>query len=180
MATIISGRFEQQDAVQQALADLQNAGFPASSLSTFYVNPPGQHDQYIVGGDRDESPGAEHSDRGAAAGAGIGGIAGAAAGAVTTPVTGPAGVLGGTALGAYVGSLVGSMTSTDAAEEMPPVRKSGMLVAVALLNGKAEADAIDVLRAAGASCMERAEGQIIDGQWTDFDPLSTPVFIQNA
>jgi len=177
MTTIISGRFEQQDAVQQALADLQNAGFPATNLSAFYVNPPGQHDQYLVGGDRDESPGAERSDAGAAAGTAIGGVAGATAGAVTTPITGPAGVLGGTMLGAYVGSLVGSMVGTDDAEDIPPVRKAGMLVAAAISDGVAEADAIDVLRDAGATCLERADGQIINGMWTDFDPLSTPVFV---
>jgi hypothetical protein len=177
MTTIISGRFEQQDAVQQALTDLQQAGFPAASLSAFYVNPPGQHDQYIVGGDRDKSPGATDSDTGAAAGTGIGGVAGAAAGAVTTPVTGPAGVLGGTMLGAYIGSLIGSMASTDDAADMPPVRKAGMLVAAAIADGVTEQDAIDVLRGAGASCMERTEGQIVNGEWADFDPLSTPVFI---
>lgn len=177
MTTIISGRFEQQDSVQQAVANLQNAGFSPSTISTFYVNPAGQHDQYLVGGDRDESPGAEHSDTGAAAGGGIGGVAGAAAGAATTPITGPAGVLGGAALGAYVGSLIGSMAGTDDAGDIPPVRAAGMLVAVAITGDPGEQDAIEVLRAVGATAMERADGQIIDGQWVDFDPLSSPTFI---
>lgn len=177
MTTIISGRFEQQDAAQQAVSSLHNAGFPTAGISTFFVNPAGQHDQFLVGGDQDESPGAKNSDTGAAAGTGIGGVAGAAAGAITTPITGPAGVLGGAALGAYVGSLVGSMAGTDNAEDMPIVRAAGMLVAVAVTADPSEQDAIDVLRAVGATAMERAEGQIIDGQWVDFDPLSSPVFV---
>lgn len=177
MTTIISGRFEQQTAAQQAVASLQNAGFPGPGISTFFVNPAGQHDRFMVGGDQDESPGAKDSDRGAAAGTGIGGVAGAAAGVLTTPLTGPAGALGGAALGAYVGSLIGSMAGTDDADEMPPVRAAGMLVAVAVGDAANQQDAIDALRAAGATAMERAEGQIIDSQWVDFDPLSSPVFI---
>lgn len=177
MTTIISGRFEQQSAAQQAVASLANAGFPSAGISTFFVNPAGQHDQFLVGGDQDESPGAKDSDTGAAAGAGVGGVAGAAAGAITTPITGPAGVLGGAALGAYVGSLVGSMASTDDADQMPPVRAAGMLVAVAVGDNPTEQDAIDVLRALGATAMERADGRIVDSQWMDFDPLSSPIFI---
>src|SRR5690606_36735755 len=57
MATIIAGRFAQQEEVQHAIAALQQAGAPAAQITSFYVNPQGQHDLYPVGGDRDESPG---------------------------------------------------------------------------------------------------------------------------
>ena len=64
MTVIIAGRFEQQDEVQEAISALQRAGAPPSQISSFYVNPPGQHDMFPIGGDRDESPGAEDSDKG--------------------------------------------------------------------------------------------------------------------
>lgn len=169
MTTIIAGRFGQQCAVQRALTTLQSAGFPPAQTTSFYVNPAGQHDQYRVGGDRDESPRAEHSDRGSAIGSG--------AGAAAIPLTRPVGMTIGALLGAYIGSLVGRMAQTDNAKDMPAVRKSGMLVAVAAINAEEEQRAIDTLRALGASDMERADGQIVDGDWTDFDPLSSPQFV---
>jgi hypothetical protein len=169
MATIIAGRFEQQAQVQDVIGALQNAGFPEDQISSFYVNPPGQHDTYQIGGDRDKSPGAEDSSKGAA----TGGAVGAAIGIATTPVTGPA----GPALGAYVGSLIGTLSQMDEAEESPPVRQSGMLVAVSVPDGQHEAHATDVLRALGAHDLERADGTIENGDWIDFNPVSTPTLL---
>jgi hypothetical protein len=177
MATIIAGRFLQQDEVQQAIVAVENAGFVSGRISSFYVNPPGQHDMYPVGGDRDESPGAEDSDKGSAAGIGAGGAVGAAVGAVAMPVMGPVGAITGALVGAHLGSLVGSLSQTEDAENIPDVRHSGMLVAVAVNNPEEEQRAIDALLAAGGNDLERATGQIVDGDWTDFDPLSTPQFI---
>lgn len=180
MATIIAGRFAQQDAVQDAIAALQQAGAPPAQVTSFYVNPPGQHDQYPVGGDRDESPGAEDVDKGSAAGMGVGGAAGAAAGAATAPVTGPLGAIAGGLVGAHIGSLIGSLSQTDEDHEIPPVRQSGMLVAVSVSDATEEQRAIDTLRRAGGTCLERAQGQIVDGDWIDFDPLSSPDFVSDA
>lgn len=177
MATIIAGRFLQQDEVQQAIIAVQSAGFVSGRLSSFYVNPPGQHDMYPVGGDRDESPGAEDSDKGSAAGMGAGGAVGAAVGAVATPVMGPVGAITGALVGAHVGSLMGSLSQTDDAEDIPVARRSGMLVAVAVDNPEEEQRAIDALLAAGGNDLERATGQIMDGDWIDFDPLSSPQFV---
>ena len=50
MTTIISGNFQQQDQAQQAMAELQRAGFAIDQTTTFFVNPPGQHDRFPVGG----------------------------------------------------------------------------------------------------------------------------------
>jgi hypothetical protein len=177
MATIIAGRFLQQDEVQQAIVALESAGFFSERISSFYVNPPGQHDMYPVGGDRDESPGAEDSDKGSAAGMGAGGAVGAAVGAAATPVMGPVGAITGALVGAHLGSLMGSLSQTDDAEDIPTARHSGMLVAVAVNNPEEEQHAIDALLAAGGNDLERATGQIIDGDWTDFDPLSSPQFV---
>lgn len=173
MTTIIAGRFSQQDEVQQALAALQQAGGQAGQISSFYVNPAGQHDLYLIGGDRDESPGSQDSDKGMAVGLGAGGVIGGAAGMAA----GPLGAITGALVGAHVGSLVGSLSQTDEAEDSPPLRKSGMLVAVSIFGADQERHAIDALRAAGATCIERAQGQIINGDWVDFDPLSTPHFV---
>jgi len=177
MATIIAGRFDQQDEVQEAIIAVQSAGFMPDRVSSFYVNPPGQHDTYPVGGDRDESPGAEDSDKGSGAGMGAGGAVGAAVGAIATPVMGPVAAVTGALVGAHMGSLVGAMSQTEDAADIPDPRHSGMLVAVAVNNAEEERLAIDTLRAAGGSQLERSSGIIVDGDWTDFDPLSTPQFV---
>ena len=56
------------------------------------------------------------------------------------------------------------------------VGQAGMLVAVAVADGE-EARAIDVLRRQGAEKIERAEGNIEQGDWKDFNPLSVPQFV---
>jgi hypothetical protein len=49
-----------------------------------------------------------------------------------------------------------------------------MLVAVAFDDPNLESQAVDVLRKLGAHHIERARGNIVDGDWADFDPNSTP------
>ncbi len=173
MTTIIAGRVEQQSQVRDVIGALVKAGFPQDQISSFYVNPPGQHDIYPIGGDRDISPGAEHSVRGAAAG----GAVGAAIGIAATPLVGPLGPIEGGLLGAYLGSLAGTLSQTDEAEETPPLRQAGMLVAVSVPDDAHERRAVQVLRALGAHDLERIEGTITDGDWDDFDPLSSPALL---
>ncbi|MFC7298190.1 hypothetical protein [Herminiimonas aquatilis] len=173
MTVIIAGRFAQQDQVQEAIVALQRAGAPSDQITSFYVNPPGQHDLYPIGGDRDESPGAEDSDKGTAAGLGAGGVIGGAAGAAA----GPLGAITGALVGAHIGSLMGSLSGTDENKDIPPLRQAGMLVAVTATSEEEEEKAIATLRAVGATCLERAQGQIVNGDWTDFDPLSSPQFV---
>lgn len=173
MTVIIAGRFAQQDQVQEAIVALQRAGAPSDQITSFYVNPPGQHDLYPIGGDRNESPGAEDSDKGTAAGLGAGGVIGGAAGAAA----GALGAITGALVGAHIGSLIGSLSVTDENKDIPPLRQAGMLVAVTATSEEEEEKAIATLRAAGATCLERAQGQIVNGEWTDFDPLSSPQFV---
>jgi hypothetical protein len=173
MTTIIAGRLEQQSQVQEAIDALRDAGFAENQISSFYVNPAGQHDQYALGGDHDKSTGAKHSDRGIAGG----GAVGAAVGVATTPFLGPAGAAAGALVGAHIGSLVGSMSQMDEAEQSLAVRRSGMFIAVCVPEHEDERHAVDVLRSVGAQDLERADGNIIDGDWNDFDPTSTPAFL---
>lgn len=183
MRTIIAGCFEQQEPAQHAIEELQQAGFAAEYISSFYVNPAGQHAAYPIGGDHDKSPGAEGSTKGTLAGAATGGTVGAAVGATTMPVTGPIGPAVGAMLGAHVGSLVGSLSQMKddgegpAHDETPPLRLAGVYVAVALPDSGMEQQAIDVLRQSGAGSVERAQGTIENGNWTDFDPAIAPEFI---
>lgn len=193
MTTIIAGRFQQQEEVQHAIAALEQAGFARSAISTFYVNPAGQHDAYPIGGDRNDSPGAKETGSGLAAGVATGGAVGAAVGAATAPVTGPLGAIAGGAVGAHLGALVGTLHKLEpdghGEDENPvPVRSAGMLVAVAVgarstsvsvdpresATGADETTAVSTLRLLGATELERAQGTIVDGDWQDFDPVAAP------
>lgn len=184
MSNIIAGRFDQQTMAEQARNEILRAGFPEELVTTFYVNPPGQHDLYRVGGDEDESAGAEHSERGLAKGAAAGGVIGAAIGAATIPVFGPVGPLAGAFVGAHVGDLAGTLNEMkddgQAAEDYGlPYRRAGMMLAVRADNAEQEDRAISLLRSLHAQDIERAQGTIANGDWEDFDPLTPPTLIEH-
>jgi hypothetical protein len=113
-------------------------------------------------------------------GAATGGAIGAAVGTATVPLTGPAGPIVGGLVGAHVGSLFSFSKMKEAGEHeeggRAPVeqRKAGMLVAVAFDDAGDEGRAVDVLRKLGAVQIERARGNIVDGDWADFDPSQPP------
>lgn len=183
MTTIIAGRFEQQSEVEDALEELERAGFGRERISTFFVNPAGQHHLLPIGGDRALSPGAKESGKGILKGA----ATGAAVGAAATSFLGPVGTVTGGLVGAHVGGLVGSMASMkekgetgehgEDAENAAPVRKSGMMVAVACSEEDEERRTINLLRSLGAADIERAQGRIENGDWSDFNPVAPPVLI---
>jgi hypothetical protein len=191
MSQIIAGHFLLQEEIEQAREALIAAGFPYERISAFYVNQPGQHDLYELGGDREKSPGAKETPQGMAAGVSAGGAVGAVVGAATMPLTGPAGPVVGALVGAHVGSLYsfkdmkevgqaeGGKENSSGAESgddnQQRPRKPGMLIAVALVGKAEQPRALDVLRRLGASQIEQAQGTISDGDWTDFDPLSVPL-----
>lgn len=186
MSTIVAGHFQIQDQVEQAKSELMRAGFPEHRISSFYYNPPGQHDMTPIGGDHIVSPGAAESTKGVLEGAATGGAVGAALGMATAVVTGPVGPAVGALLGAHVGSLFSLSKMKDRGEgeeggtgenRFEP-RKAGMLVAVAVEQGDEEGRALDVLRLLGSDHIERASGIIENGDWSDFDPLSLPVLIR--
>lgn len=183
MSTIIAGHFQLQDEVDGARRALLDAGFPDERISKFYLSQPGQHAMTPIGGDNQHSPGAKESPKGLAQGATTGAAVGAVAGAATSPITGPLGPVVGGLLGAHVGSLFSfsKMKEAGEAEEggQAPVenRPAGMLIAVAFDDPGLEQQAVDVLRHLGADHIERARGNIVDGDWADFDPSSAPDII---
>ncbi len=186
MGHIVAGRLQQQDQVQQAIDQLLDAGFAKSKISSFYVNPAGQHDLYAIGGDRDNSPGAKDAETGVVVGAAAGGVIGMAVGVAGIAIAGPAGPVIGTLVGAHVGSLVGSLSEMkergeheDGGENEMAQRKSGMVVAVSTPDANKEGIAISILKALGADQIEYADGTIVDGNWEDFNPLATPVLLGN-
>lgn len=184
MSTIIAGRFQQQASIEEATEELVRAGFARECIASFFVNPPGQHDAYPIGGDHAESAGAHTSRKGVVKGAATGAVVGAAA----TAFLGPVGSVTGALLGAHVGGLMGSLSEMkergetgehgEDADNAMPIRKSGLMLAVSVSDHDNEDHAIHVLRSLGAEDIERAEGTIRDGDWTDFDPISTPALLQ--
>lgn len=169
MSTIIAGEFETREQADGAMEALLAAGVGKDDYCVFAVGPPGQHDQYPIGGDRDESPGATHADGGSAKGAAVGGAVGLAVGAVG----GPVGAALGAGVGAYTGSLVGALGSMDSVPVTGSVRKAGVLVAVNAGRGKVPADQLArLLQTAGAHPVERTEGRWSMGNWDDFDPVA--------
>lgn len=187
MTTLIAGRFSQQTQAETASAELISSGFSPSDMSLFYVNPQGQHDIHPIGGDSDESPGTHHASSGAVVGAAGGVGVGTVIGAATLPVLGPAGPLLGAAVGAYTGSLVGALKTMQKHEEHAEhaemaqqnevgggdesahPRKAGVLLAVVVANPEQRAHAIEILGATALE-VEEAEGELENGEWTDFDP----------
>jgi hypothetical protein len=184
MSHIIAGFVQQQDQVTQLMLALQNAKFDEKHISSFYVNPPGQHDILPQGGDRFDSPGTKEVLTGIAMGASGGGLVGAALGVVAIPIAGPLAPILGAATGAHIGSLIGSVAEMKdkgatevGGDNALRQRKTGMMVAVCVKDAREEVDAIHIFNSFGAVDIEKSVGKIIDGDWHDFDPLTTPQLV---
>jgi hypothetical protein len=193
MTPIIAGRFDQEGQADQAAEALRQRGFAAEDVTVFYLNPPGQHATFPVGGDRDKSHGATAAHSGALKGAAIGGAVGLGVGAAVTPLVGPVGALAGASAGAYVGSLAGAlgdMGETDSAakdagepppndpvDSVPMERPAGFIVAARAPEYGRRVIAANVLQSAGAKDVERADGTWQLGKWVDFDPLQAPKLV---
>ncbi|MES2832824.1 MAG: hypothetical protein V4695_12635 [Pseudomonadota bacterium] len=189
MGTIVAARFQEQDQIDRAIAALADTGIAREKMSNFYVNPPGQHDLYPIGGDRDDSPGAHETGEGVAKGAATGGALGAAAGLTGVAVFGPIGPAVGALVGAHIGGLMGGLSEMKekgedekntadgpGSQNELTQRKSGMLLAVEF--DAQDADALArTLKSFGGVDIETAQGTIVEGDWQDFDPLRTPTFI---
>lgn len=196
MSHIIAGRFKEQDQVNRAIDAMVEAGFPQEGISSFYLNPPGQHNLYSIGGDRDDSPGAHETSGGVVTGAATGGAVGAGVGLIGAPVFGPVGPAVGALVGAHVGGLIGSLsqmkekgeheeitpadTHSDASDNTRHQRKSGLMLAVSADGDQAQQSAVSLLRQLGADDIEQAQGTIINGDWQDFDPLEPPHLLGRA
>ena len=181
MPNIVAGRFEQQTDADAALAELMRLGFARDQVTSFFVNPPGEHAKFLIGGDREASPGAESAGTGAAAGAAVGGAVGIGLGVAATPVVGPIAVPATAGVGAFVGALAGALgkmkyapADLPYAEPPPEVRHGGIVVAAHAPEPEQRATALEVLQASGAQDIETAEGHWRDGEWIDFDPVAPP------
>ena len=187
MATIIAGRFETQDDANAAADALKSAGFADTHIQVFYVSPPGMHGNVPIVDNEQPEVGTDDAGRTAVKGALIGAAAGLAVGVLAAPLAVPAAAgaaaLAGAGVGAYGSSLAGAVTGAgdseteEKAERGEPIeRHSGMLVAV-MADGNIDR-AIDTLRAAKGSEIERAEGEWRDGGWADFSPFARPVLVE--
>lgn len=188
MASILAARFETREQADSAVAALSAVGIAAADSAVFYLNPPGQHAEYPLGGDAHHDEGTKESGKTAGKGAMIGSATGLALGTATGAAFGDGGLtvaaaIAGAGIGGYFGSLAGGLAGTESGDhreasiEEPVERSSGMMVAVRLSDGASEDELLRVLRTAGAIELERAEGEWRDGTWADFDPRRAPRLI---
>ena len=180
MSHIVCGRFDRTVDADAALEALKSEGFRREEVDSFYVTPPGQHAELLLGGDAYSDAGARQGGRGAAfgvvAGALIGGIAGFVLNQLLALPYVWVGVLLGAALGAYVGSLAGAMKKLhggrhdEATPEHPVESRGGRMIAVLAERPGTEPRAVELLKRHGARDVGRTEGTWRDGSWRDFDP----------
>ena len=178
MTDIVAGRLDQQAEAQAAVDRLLQHGFGRGDVSSFFVNPPGQHARYPIGGDRGASPGAKGAGRGAIIGAVIGAVLGLVFGIAAVHAYGYASAIAGAVAGAYLGMLAGALARLQDrpawGRGSPEVRPSGIMVAAHTPTPSSREEAVRTLRSSGAVDVEAAEGDWEDGQWTDFDPTMPP------
>jgi phage tail tape-measure protein len=173
MKNLIVGRFTQQTHAETTAQALQRDGFAASEMSQFFVNPQGQHNLNVLGGEVEESVATEDASSTSLGGA-VGGIgAGALLGVATIPVLGPAGPLLGAAVGAYTGSLVGALKGMDDIDPQDPTapQHAGVLLAVAVATDDEEARALNIMGTYAVE-LQHATGELHNGDWVDFNPLA--------
>jgi hypothetical protein len=151
MSIIIAGNVLKPDAVQSTLAALMRAGFATDQTTTFFINPPGLHVGSLRGGEEVRSRASQNAAGDAAFPAAVGN-----ADNRINPET-PA--------------------ARDALRRREPSRKTGLMIATAAAASRDEAAAVRILRAHGAVDIERAEGTIAAGEWTDFNPLTPPKLV---
>ncbi len=187
MAKIIAGVVETEEEADGVIAALEAQGFGKADVTTFYLNPPGQHATYPFGGDTHHDVGTKEAGKTAAAGAAVGGVTGLALGTAVAAATdsgmGVIAAIAGAGVGAYVGSLAGGLTGTEqgkpqeATTKEPIGRNAGYMIAVRAEGDGADRKAIDTLRAHGVQDLEQASGVWLPGAqpaWTDFDPRRPP------
>jgi hypothetical protein len=178
MAQIIAGVFGDGQAATAAARELRGAGFEASDLDQFALNPPGQHNRLPLGGDQVADEKAEGGDTGAVKGAAIGTAVGAVAGLAATPLVGPIAIAGGAAAGAYAGSLAGAVNKMGDDTPAAELRPAGVMVAVHIDSAEDLEVATDLLREHGARLIERADGAWRNGKWADFDAVRPPDIVE--
>jgi hypothetical protein len=190
MSLIVAGRFQTFDRAEETAHHLvDDDGFLKEDVEVFYVNPPGQHARYPVGGDEHTDAAMQPGRRSAVVGVVLGIIVGAGIGfgAMRVLQLNWLAPLIMTAVGAYLGSLIGAMSkATPGKEDRPvevsdhetlePIRESGVMLAVHVTEDS-EVRVEDTLRRAGARDVEHASGEWSEGKWRNFDPLASPLTV---
>lgn len=179
MQTILAGHIDTHEHAQQLMARLRERGIALGDMQAFYVNPPGQHGDFPIGGDEYADRDAKEAPKGQAKGAAIGAAAGLAAGGVAAAVAPPLApviIAGVTGVGALAGSVAGAVSagkspeeSAQSADPQPQLHEGGLMIAVRA-TPQTEAAIVETMRAAGVRDLERATGEWRDGHWVDFDP----------
>ena len=185
MTLIIAARFPTFEAANSAAQRLMQEGVSEDALHVFYVNPPGAHDHYAVGGDHAHDPDTKGAPRKAVGVATLMGAVGAVVGGLIVSAFAESFVpiIAGAGVGAYVGSLAGAVSGMDrrrgsvqqshgaAAREQG--RPAGVMLAVNAA-GEHEQMIARILVEAGGEAVERAQGRWRSGMWEDFDPTASP------
>lgn len=179
MAMIVAGRFTTFEEAEGGARRLYERAFGPDDVSIFFLNPDGQHARFPVGGDVYADTAAKPGGRGAVVGVMRGLAIGLVVGLIVyaiglrywfVPV---AGALAGAYLGAFGGAL-GRMRGQQAEGRGTLAKtESGVILAARVTPGSATT-AEDVLRATGATSIERVEGDWHNSEWRDFDPVRRP------
>lgn len=175
MATVIAARFQSMEQAGLAVDQLMQAGFSKGKITSFYVNPPGQHATYPIGGDRYESPGTV-LDEDSTSGSVTKAVVEAVIGVDPSNETHVNGHSTHEALHAREEHTMAAGSPAHVGD-IVPLRKSGMLVAAELGGSNLQDKTVALLIALGAKDLEKLNGNIINGEWGDFDPLSEPSYI---
>ena len=156
MATILAGRVQLQRHADELVDQLKQTGFAPEKITSFFLNPPGQHALYPLGGDRYQSPG-------------FGKVAGSLFAKIVE-------ALFGIQRSGKERARTASAASASG-ENAAPLRKGGMLVAIELTDPACMSQVVDILTRLGAEDIEKSEGEIVNGEWRDFNALSTPCYV---
>lgn len=183
MIDIVAGRFEQQGDAQVAIEKLLRHGFRRHDVSSFFVNPPGQHARFPLGGDRNVSPGARGAGLAAVGGAVLGGVGGLIAGIAASQALGAVAIIVGVAAGAYLGVLAGALARLQDRRRSrrgngtTEVRAAGIMVAAHTPTTRSRNEAVRAFHSSGAVEIEATKGHWRHGMWTDFDPTTPPTCV---
>lgn len=179
MTMIVAGRFTTFDEAEGGARRLYERAFGPDDVSIFFLNPGGQHARFPIGGDVYADSAAKPGGRGAAVGAMRGLLIGAVAGLIVYAIgwrywfVPAAGALMGAYLGAFGGAL-GRMRGQQAEGKGTLAKSESGVILAARVTPTTANTAEDVLRATGATSIERVEGDWHDGEWRDFDPVRRP------
>lgn len=177
MTLIIAARFPTFDAANAAAQRLMQAGVHEDSLHVFFVNPPGAHDSFSMGGDQAADPNTRPAPARALGIAALLGAVGAVIGGVIVSAFADSfiPILAGAGVGAYVGSLAGAMSGMDRrrksvqephrSQAPSEGRPAGVLLAVnAAGKGRRRLRHCSLRRAAHRSSAHKGVGEMANGK----------------